>query len=120
MSPELSAALDARQTLMEARAMALADKSVEVDEPWLTRLGPPPRAEALLGRWLTEVRTVAAYRDRYEVDTSSALDEPRTEAQTRDAAQAHHAIRGARVIAQEAAPVAETTAAMRVPGQIID
>jgi hypothetical protein len=101
MSREMSAALGARQAQMESRAMALADKAVEADEPWLKRLGTPPKADAARGRWLDEVRTVAAYRDRYQVDTPSALDEPRSEAQKLDAAHAQQAIRRARAIAQQ-------------------
>jgi conjugative relaxase-like TrwC/TraI family protein len=101
MSPEMSTALLARQTLMEARATALADKALEADEPWLTRLGTPPATDAARGRWLNAVRTVVAYRDRYHVETSSALDEPRSEAQKLDATHAQQAIRRARVIVQQ-------------------
>jgi hypothetical protein len=101
MSPEMSTALLARQTLMEARATALADKALEADEPWLPRLGTPPATDAARGRWLNAVRTVVAYRDRYHVETSSALDEPRSEAQKLDATHAQQAIRRARVIVQQ-------------------
>ena len=97
----MGAALAARHALIESRAMALADAAVEANEPWLKHLGPPPTADAARGRWLENVRTVAAYRDRYHVDTSSTLDEPRTEAQKVDAARALQAIRRARVIAQQ-------------------
>jgi hypothetical protein len=98
MTPDMSAALHARQALMEARAMALAVRAVEADEPWLKRLGTPPNADAARARWLDEVRTVAAYRDPNQVDTSSALGDPRSEAQKLDAAHAQQAIRRARVI----------------------
>jgi conjugative relaxase-like TrwC/TraI family protein len=101
MSPEMSTALLARQTLMEARATALADKALEADEPWLTRLGTLPATDAARDRWLNAVRTVVAYRDRYHVETSSALDEPRSEAQKLDATHAQQAIRRARVIVQQ-------------------
>ena len=57
--------------------------------------------------WLHEVRTVAAYRDRYQVEGRSALGEPRTEAQKLDAARAEQAIRRARAIAEEAASAEE-------------
>jgi conjugative relaxase-like TrwC/TraI family protein len=122
MSPEMSTALHARQALMEARAAALADKAVEADEPWLKRLGTPPATDAARGRWLNAVRTVAAYRDRYHVKTSSALDEPRSEAQELDAANAQQAIRRARVIAQqEASPRSgDDSRTLRLTGQIID
>jgi hypothetical protein len=122
MSPEMSTALTTRQELMEARATALADKAVEAGEPWLTRLGTPPATDAARGRWLNAVRTVAAYRDRYHVKTSSALDEPRSEAQKLDATHAQQAIRRARVIAQqEASPRnGDDSRTVRLPGQIID
>jgi hypothetical protein len=122
MSLEMSTALHARQALMEARAAALADKAVEADEPWLKRLGTPPATDAARGRWLNAVRTVAAYRDRYHVKTSSALDEPRSEAQKLDAANAQQAIRRARVIAQqEASPRSgDDSRTLPMPGQIID
>jgi conjugative relaxase-like TrwC/TraI family protein len=117
MSPEMSTALLARQALMEARATALADKAVEVDEPWLTRLGTLPATDAARGRWLNQVRTVAAYRDRYQVDTSSALDESRSEAQKRDSAHAQQAIRRARVIVQqEQAACSADSGSGSVPG----
>jgi conjugative relaxase-like TrwC/TraI family protein len=122
MSPEMSTALAERQALMEARAMALADEAFEAEEPWLKRLGTPPKADAARGRWLNHVRTVAAYRDRYQADTSSALDEPRSEAQKLDASNAQQAIRRARVIAQqEATPLSgDDSRNMRLPGRIID
>jgi hypothetical protein len=122
MSPEMSAALHARQTMMEVRATALVDEAVEAGEPWLKRLGTPPVTGAVRIRWLNEVRTVAAYRDRYQVDTSSALDEPRTESQKLDAAHAQHAIRRARVIAQPEAPPrsGDGSRTMRLPGQVTD
>lgn len=85
--------------------MALAVHAVKADEPWLKRFGTPPKADTARGRWLDEVRTVAAYRDRHHVDTYSTLDEPRSEAQKLDAARAQQAIRRARAIAKfEVAP----------------
>lgn len=46
---------------------------------------------------------MAAYRDRYQINSRSALgDEPRTDAQKRDAAHAQRAIRRARAIADDA------------------
>jgi hypothetical protein len=121
MSPEMSTVLHARQALMEARATALADKAVEAHEPWLTRLGTqPPQADTVRGHWLNQVRTVAAYRDRYQIDTSSALGEPRTEAQKLDAGRAQQAIRRARVIVpQEQAAGSADIGSGCVPGQFI-
>jgi hypothetical protein len=102
MSPEMMTALTERQTLMESRAATLAANAVEAHEPWLTRLGTPPTTDAARSRWLIQVRTVAAYRDRYRVDGKRALGEARTAAQKLDAARAQQAIRRARAIAERA------------------
>jgi hypothetical protein len=99
MSPQMRTALDERLRLMESRAVALAANAVEAKESWLDRMGTPPTTEAAHGRWLIEVKTVAAYRDRYRVDGPRAR-EPRTEAHQRDAAQARQAIDRARRIAE--------------------
>ncbi len=103
MSPEMAAALTQRQTLIESRALALAQKAVDANEPWLKRLGTPPSKGSTRRRWFHEAKTIAAYRDRYQVDGRSALGEPRTEAQKLDAARAEQAIRRARALAEEAA-----------------
>ena len=102
MSPEMAAALAERQALMESRALALAQYAIDANEPWLSRLGASPSKGSAHRRWLYEIRTVAAYRDRYQVEGRSALGEPRTEAQKVDAARADQAIRRARALAEEA------------------
>jgi conjugative relaxase-like TrwC/TraI family protein len=120
MSPEMTTALATRQGLMEARAIALAGEAFEAREPWLKRLGTPPKAGAARTRWLDEVRTVAAYRDRYQVDTSSVLDEPRTEAQKLDAFQAQQALRRARaIVQQEDAPRDGDSRNLSPPGRVL-
>ena len=103
MSPEMMTALAERQALMESRAVALAANAAEAEESWLKRLGIPTR-NAARSRWLNEVRTVAAYRDRYRVDGRSVLGEARTAAQNLDAARAQQAIRRARAIAEDTRP----------------
>lgn len=53
-------------------------------------------------RWLRAASVVAAYRDRYDIDSSSALGaESGTDAQRLDAARARQAIRRAAAIADE-------------------
>ncbi|WP_415093472.1 MobF family relaxase [Nocardioides sp.] len=98
MSETMSNALAERADLMEARALSLAAKAVEEEAPWLKRLGVVPSADAARRRWLYEARTVAAYRDRYNVDGRRALGEPRTESQKFDAVRAQRAIRRAQAI----------------------
>ena len=82
--------------------MTLADKAVEDKAAWLKRLGSVPTTGAARRLWLHEVRTVAAYRDRYGVDGRRVLGEPKNVAQKLDAARAEQAIRRARTISEEA------------------
>lgn len=103
MTDEMAYALTDRAELIEARAVAMAERAVAEDAPWLKRLGVPPKDSRRL-RWLHEIRTVAAYRDRYQEDGRTALGEPRTEAQKLDAARAEQAIRRARAIACDPDP----------------
>ena len=103
MSPEMAKVLGELANLMEGRATTLAEQAVENKAPWLKRLGNPPATEAARRRWLHEVRTVVAYRDRYKVEGRRALGEPKNEAQKMDAARAEQAIRRARAIAEDAA-----------------
>jgi hypothetical protein len=71
ISEEMATALWERQNLIEVRALALAESAVERGEPWLKRLGEPPVKPGTRQRWLREVRTVSAYRDRYWLATLS-------------------------------------------------
>lgn len=103
MTDEMASALAERAELIEARAVAMAERAVAENAPWLERLGVPPKGARRL-RWLHEIRTVAAYRDRYQEDGRTALGDPRTEAQKLDAARAEQAIRRARAIAAEPDP----------------
>ena len=73
----MATALTERADLMEARAMTLAEKAVEDKAAWLKRLGTAPATAAARRRWLHEVRTVAAYRDRYKVEGRRVLGEPK-------------------------------------------
>lgn len=107
MSEEMARALTERADLMEARAMTLAEKAAEDKAAWLKRLGTVPATADARRRWLHEVRTVAAYRDRYGVEGRRVLGEPKTEAQKLDAARAEQAIRRAQAIADDPASAQE-------------
>jgi conjugative relaxase-like TrwC/TraI family protein len=97
MARDMADALRERAHLIEDRALALAASAVETDAGWLNRLGPAPDDDAERRRWMREVATVAAYRDRYGISARSALgEEPVTAAQRRDAGRAEQAIRRAR------------------------
>ena len=107
LSQDMADALRERAHLIEDRAAALAQSAVDTDARWLRRVGPAPEADGDRQRWMREVASVAAYRDRYGTSARSALgDEPATIAQRRDAGRAEQAIRRARAIS--GAEVAET------------
>lgn len=103
MSEPMARVLGELTDLMEGRAMTLAERATEDRAPWLKRLGTAPTTEAARRRWLHEVRTVAAYRDRYCVDGRRVLGDPKNVAQKLDAARAEQAIRRARAISEKAA-----------------
>lgn len=107
MNEAMAKALADRADLMEERATTLAEQALEAEAPWLKRLGVCPTTDAARRRWLHEVRTVAAYRDRYRVEGPRVLGVPRSDAQKLDAARAEQAIRRARAIAVEAGAVGE-------------
>jgi hypothetical protein len=103
MTDEMARALVERQKLMEARADALAETAVARRAPWLRRLGEPPIDPQLRGQWMRDVRVVAAYRDRYAIQSRSALgSDAFTDAQRLDAARARQAARRAASMADRA------------------
>lgn len=102
MSRDMADALRERAHLIEDRALALAESAFDIDAPWVTRLGRIPDPYVERRRWMREVVTIAAYRDRYGTTARSVLgDEPATDAQRRDASRAEQAVRRARAIAKE-------------------
>ncbi len=96
-------ALDQRRDLIEARAVHLAEAAVAAGDPWVRRLGRPPIHGPGQARWIREVATVAAYRDRYLIDSRLPLgDRPTSDAQRLDAARANAALRRAKALADDA------------------
>jgi len=71
--PEMAQALAERDQAMEERARILADQAVETRQSWVRRLGTPPAAPVSRERWVREVSTVAAYRDRWHISGQSTL-----------------------------------------------
>ena len=65
--PDLQQALTERAALIEQRAEALVSRAIATNEPWITRLGPPPDDPARRLLWERAASTVAAYRDRHGV-----------------------------------------------------
>lgn len=64
---EMTAALTARERLIDERAELLVERARASDVAWLGDLGPVPDDAAGRSRWQAHAQTVAAYRDRYGV-----------------------------------------------------
>jgi hypothetical protein len=71
--PEMAQALAERDQAMEARARTLAEQAVGTVDSWTQPLGVPPAGAARRERWMREVSTIAAYRDRWHITSQSAL-----------------------------------------------
>lgn len=113
MAPEMRQALDERRDLIEQRATDLADRAIHDRDPWVKQLGEVPTVER--DRWIRNVRTIAAYRDRYGVTSRIPLGPvPDTDAQRLDRARAVVALRSAahRVDSQRRRPGAHTSPGM--------
>lgn len=76
MNPNMRQALTERQTLIEQRATALLDTAIASGEPWTERLGPKPDEPREQAAWLASARTIAAYRDRYQITGNMPLGAP--------------------------------------------
>lgn len=102
MATEMAEALVQRDQLIEARANALAQRALGQRERWLQRLGTTPSAGSPQRvRWMHELRTVAAYRDRYRMDSEPAVDDVVSDVQALDRVRAEQAIRRARTMGDE-------------------
>lgn len=73
MSAEYRQAIDERTELIEARGIALATAAVDAGAPWARRLGRPPTEPKNHKSWMLAAATVAAYRDRYKVESELSV-----------------------------------------------
>jgi conjugative relaxase-like TrwC/TraI family protein len=71
--PEMANTLAEREHAMETRARTLALQAVEARADWVRRLGPAPNDRGYRARWLHEVSTIAAYRDRWHITGPGTL-----------------------------------------------
>jgi conjugative relaxase-like TrwC/TraI family protein len=93
MSGEFRQALTERRDLIETRADALLDAALTEKRIWTKALGTPPMDAKTAATWRRLARTVAAYRDRYDITDPRALGAPaENDAQKIDAARARAAI----------------------------
>ena len=66
--PDMARALAERDHAMEERARSLAEEAITAGHSWVRAVGAPPSGAAQADRWLREVSTVAAYRDRWHIE----------------------------------------------------
>jgi len=93
MATDMRDALDQRQNLIETRADAVLDIALNEAAPWTKALGTPPTDRRRYASWRRAARTVAAYRDRYQIAAQAPLGEaPTSTAQKIDAARARAAL----------------------------
>lgn len=93
MSAEFRQALAERRDLIETRATALLDTALTEQQTWMRVLGTPPKDAKIAATWRRLARTVAAYRDRYNITDHTPLGTPpENDAQKIDAARARAAI----------------------------
>ena len=64
---EMQAALSQRAELMATRADALVERAQTAAAPWLTSLPPQPPSGPRAQDWSAAMRTIAAYRERWDV-----------------------------------------------------
>jgi len=66
--PDMARALAERDRAIESRSQTLAEQAVERNAGWVRRLGRPPADPIQRAAWMSQVRVVAAYRDRWAID----------------------------------------------------
>ncbi|MFM2721650.1 MobF family relaxase [Microbacterium mcarthurae (nom. nud.)] len=104
MSGEFRQALTERRDLIETRATALLDTALNEKQTWTKALGAPPKDAKTAATWRRLARTIAAYRDRYDITEATPLGTPAAEddAQKIDAARAKAALDRARSLVRGA------------------
>jgi hypothetical protein len=118
MSADDRQAIDERTALIEARAFALATAAIEAGAGWTRRLGSAPPEPKANESWLLAAATVAAYRERYKIESVLPIGGRVTcEAQQADRLYALSAVREAERISSmrlsgRRAPAAEAHAVM--------
>jgi conjugative relaxase-like TrwC/TraI family protein len=71
--PDMARALAERDRAMQARAHVVAIDALESGQPWAKALGAIPEDPERRARWVHEILTVAAYRDRWHITGSETI-----------------------------------------------
>ncbi|MGO9663820.1 MAG: hypothetical protein ACLP66_11000, partial [Polyangia bacterium] len=66
--PDMARSLEERDEAMQRRARDLAERAIEQNQAWVRRLGIPPSDRPAGDHWIEAVTTVAAYRERWNID----------------------------------------------------
>jgi hypothetical protein len=66
--PGMARGLEERDDAMQRRARTLAEQALERNQPWVCRLGISPSDPLAREHWIEAVTTVAAYRERWNID----------------------------------------------------
>lgn len=107
MSDDLQRALAERRELIEGRADAVLDRGLGDGEGWVVGLGVVPSDPQRLAAWRRSARVVAAYRDRYRVETETPLGAPaESTSQKRDRTAAEAALKAAQLMSRKPRPEA--------------
>jgi hypothetical protein len=69
----MARALTERDRAMQARARAVANHALESGQPWAKALGAIPEDPERRARWVHEILTVAAYRDRWHITGNETI-----------------------------------------------
>ena len=117
MTAEMREALDERRRLIRERAAAVLSEAIGTGERWVDALGASPARQGSARSWLRSAQTVAAYRDRYQIDTEDPLGPAVTStAQKIDAARARAALELARRITMQVDSMGASEASLRATG----
>jgi hypothetical protein len=73
MPAEMRRTLSELGGLIEQRADALTEHAIQNNQPWVASLGTTPSDPARRATWQQQIRTVAAYRDRYRLSGTDPL-----------------------------------------------
>ncbi|GAA0993351.1 MobF family relaxase [Subtercola frigoramans] len=93
MAAEMQQALTERRELIGRRADAVLDQATLEKQEWVLKIGEEPTEAEAAASWRRQARTIAAYRDRYDITANNPLGAaPGVEAQNIDLARASAAL----------------------------
>ena len=90
---DVDQALLDRRMLIEEHARTLVLEALQRRDPWIMNLARPPDDPARRQDWLNRLDTIAAYRERWQINAGTVLgEEPRSHEQDAHHQSAQHAV----------------------------